>query len=271
LVPGLAGIIMVPLDAGLVVRTPGVPFSLDLEYYPHLLAHSTTGDVSSVTPSGPVLLVPLGSIEQHGPHLPLNTDAVIAERWAQATAPLVGNAVVAPTMAYGSSGEHQSFAGTLSIGTPVLTSVLIELVRSAAHSFAATVFMCGHGGNMRAVQTAVETMRIQGHRTTALFPTWNAGSLPDGLDHLDLHAGRVETSLMLYLAPDLVRLDRAEAGNEGDIVDLIEPMKQHGVGAVSPNGVLGNPAGASASEGRMLLEDLVSRNVVRVDQFISDC
>ena len=97
-------------------------------------------------PMEPLLLVPLGSTEQHGPHLPFSVDTDIAAAVAREAAERLG-AVVAPALAYGSSGEHQGFAGTLSIGQDALRLLLVELVRSARTWAARVVLIAGHGGN----------------------------------------------------------------------------------------------------------------------------
>ena len=106
-----------------------------------------------------VLLVPLGSTEQHGPHLPLDTDTRIAQAIANGAAGQL-EAVVAPALAYGASGEHAGFDGTLSIGTEALRLVLIELVRSAALTFGRIVLVNGHGGNHEATTHAVEQLSL---------------------------------------------------------------------------------------------------------------
>ena len=197
------------------------------------------------------LLIPLGSTEQHGPHLPLDTDARIAEAVALRAAEALEQPVaVAPVVAYGASGEHAGFAGTLSIGTDVLRSVLIELVRSAALTFERIVFVNGHGGNIEALRAAVTQMRAEGHAVSAWSPT-----IPDG----DAHAGRTETALMLAIAPETVRLELAEAGNTTPIGELIDELRAGGVVSASPNGVLGDPRGANAAEGETLLEMLTSQ------------
>src|SRR3546814_13194902 len=114
----------------------------------------------------PLVLVPVGSIEQHGPHLPLDTDTTIAVAVAEAVAATLAGHLpgtwVAPALSYGSSGEHQSFAGTCSIGTPTLRLVLVELVRSMRTWADRVVFVNAHGGNLEAPRRAVAPMRDDG-------------------------------------------------------------------------------------------------------------
>ncbi|MCP4227234.1 MAG: mycofactocin biosynthesis peptidyl-dipeptidase MftE [Actinomycetia bacterium] len=215
---------------------------------------ATTVEIADARPS--LLLVPLGSTEQHGPHLPLDTDSRIAKAWAERLAALHPSAVVAPVVDYGSSGEHQSFPGTLSIGHAALHGLVLELVRSAAHTFSATVFVCGHGGNAVPVLAAVEQARSEGHRATVLLPRW---SDLDGID-IDAHAGRTETSILLHLCPDEVRLDLAAAGATEPLSELMDDLATAGMEAVSASGVLGDPTGASPAEGARLLDDLVARS-----------
>lgn len=206
---------------------------------------------SSSLPTDPIVLVPLGSTEQHGPHLPLDTDAVIATAVANAAVQELGatrgDVVVAPTLNYGSSGEHQAFAGTSSIGTDALHVVLVELVRSMRTWARRVVFVNGHGGNTTALERAIEQLKHEGH------PVCWVGCATEGAD---LHAGRTETSIMMHLAPWNVRLHRAEAGPTAGLLALLPAMRAGGVHAVSANGVLGDPAGASAQEGARMLSDM---------------
>jgi len=188
----------------------------------------------------PTVLVPVGSVEQHGPHLPLDTDTRIAAAVAARAA--TGALLVAPPVAYGASGEHEGFAGTVSIGHEALRLLLVELGRSAARWAGRLVFVNGHGGNVSSLVEAVRLLRYEG-RDAAWFACAAGG---------DAHAGRTETSLMLALDPTLVRPERA-AGNTAPLGDLLPEMRAGGVAAVSPNGVLGDPAGASADEGERLL------------------
>ena len=101
-------------------------------------------------------------------------------------------------------------------------------------------------------------MQDEGHRVQAVFPTWDAASM--GFP-IDAHAGRVETSLMLHIAPATVDLERAEPGTIAPLGDLIEDLRSGGVAAVAANGELGDPDGAGEAEGRRLLDDLVARSL----------
>jgi mycofactocin system creatininase family protein len=204
---------------------------------------------------GAILAVPVGATEQHGPHLPLSTDTEIAAALVEGLAAARPSVVAAPPLAYGSSGEHAGFAGTLSIGQEALERVLVELVRSAAATFARSLLVCAHGGNREALRRAELRLRAEGRDARAWFPRWSEGE----------HAGRVETSLMLSLAPDRVRLERATAGATESVEELMPRLVAAGVRAVSPNGVLGDPAGASAQEGRVLLRHEIGRLADAVD------
>ncbi len=211
---------------------------------------------SPEVPRGATVLLPVGSLEQHGPHLPLETDTVVATAvTARAVALLDDSLVVAaPAVAYGASGEHQSFAGTSSVGTEVLHAVLVEVTRSVRTWADRVVLVNGHGGNLTAVTGAVEQLRREGHDVA-----W----VPCAVPGADAHAGRTETSLMLHLSPAAVRLERAAAGPTTPVRDLLPGLRAGGVGSVSANGVLGDPTGASAEEGAVLLETM-ARLVVEV-------
>jgi mycofactocin system creatininase family protein len=222
------------------------------------LGNVTWTDLWNLAPR-PIIAVPVGSCEQHGPHLPLDTDTRIAVALAEGLVSSFepGDVLIGPTMAATSSGEHAGFPGTLSIGAALVEQMIVELVRSADWS-AGVVLVNGHAGNARPVQRAVNKLLGEGRRVLAWWPHIRNG---------DAHAGESETSMMLALAPSLVRMSRAEAGRPEPIVDLIEELRSNGVRAVSPNGVLGDPRSATANHGKALLTRLIIDLVAAVDEW----
>lgn len=222
------------------------------------LGNVTWTDLWNLAPR-PIIAVPVGSCEQHGPHLPLDTDTRIAVALAEGLVSSFepGDVLIGPTLAATSSGEHAGFPGTLSIGAEIVEQTIIELVRSADWS-AGVVLVNGHAGNARPVQRAVNKLLGEGRRVLAWWPHIRNG---------DAHAGESETSMMLALAPSLVRMSRAEAGRPEPIVDLIDELRANGVRAVSPNGVLGDPRSATANHGKALLTRLIIDLVAAVDEW----
>jgi mycofactocin precursor peptide peptidase len=217
------------------------------------LGSATSSQLSGTSPS---IIIPLGSTEQHGPHLPLDTDTRIATAVAGEAVQRLDQAwLVAPAIAYGASGEHQSFAGTISIGTEALSTLLLEYGRSAADWARRLVFVNGHGGNVAALRDAVGTLRAEG-RDAAWCPCAAAGG--------DAHAGHTETSVLLHISPTDVLTDRWQTGNPAPLTELLPSMRQGGVAAVSPVGVLGDPTTATAAEGRRIFSEMVDGCVRRV-------
>jgi len=210
------------------------------------LGDTTWPEVATTSPQT-LLAVPFGSTEQHGPHLPLDTDTRIAVAIAEGFAERRSDVVIAPPLSYGSSGEHAGFAGTLSLGQAALEHVALELCRSA-DAFAGVVLVCGHGGNDEPLRRATDVIRDEGRQVLLWFPSIVGG---------DAHAGVTETSLLLAIAPDAVHLDRAEPGTTTALAELMPRLRDEGVRAVSRNGVLGDPSGASAAGGEQMLAGLV--------------
>ncbi|MGH1554004.1 mycofactocin biosynthesis peptidyl-dipeptidase MftE [Streptomyces sp. L7] len=211
---------------------------------------------------GDLVPVPVGSTEQHGPHLPLNTDSVIATEVARCAAGRLDTRVLlAPTITYGASGEHAGFPGTVSIGHEALRLVLMETVRSLSLWAGRIAFVNGHGGNVPTLDTAVAQLRTEGHDVT-----WLSCDVPGG----DAHAGRTETSLMLHFAPHDVRLAAAAPGGVRPLAELMPQLRARGVRALSPNGVLGDPTGANAEEGHVQAQAMVAATVTRVTAWCPD-
>ncbi|HET6809595.1 MAG TPA: mycofactocin biosynthesis peptidyl-dipeptidase MftE [Acidimicrobiales bacterium] len=215
---------------------------------------------------GWVLAVPLGATEQHGPHLPVGTDTLVAEAVAAGLGSRRPDVVVAPPLPFGASGEHAGFPGTLSLGRAGLETAVVELVRSA-DAFRGLVLVSGHGGNAEALDRAASLCTSEGRAVLTWGPPRAVTESVTGPLPADAHAGRVETSLLLHLAPDLVGAPAPGATTAAPLRELMPALRRSGVAGVSPTGVLGDPAGASAAEGRALLVALVDDLVGAVDRW----
>ena len=206
-----------------------------------------------------VLLLPLGSCEQHGPHLPLDTDTQIAQHLCAQAAQQDNRILIAPSLSITASGEHAGFPGTLSIGTEALTQVLIEIVRSADWCNG-VVFVNGHGGNTDAVTAAVRTLKSEQRNVASWWPR---------IEHGDAHAGASETSMMLAIDPSRVNMAKAEAGSTKPIGEISEQLRSGGVRAVSANGVLGDPTTATSEHGQSLLSQLTQDLVTFINEHMN--
>lgn len=207
-----------------------------------------------------LVVVPLGSWEQHGPHLPPDTDSVIITEVARAAVSGRPGVVLAPTMHITASDEHAGFPSTLSIGTEAMASSLVAIARSAAWA-TGVLFANGHGGNADAIAIAREVMDHEG----LVHDHW---SLPT-YDGSDLHAGRTETSVMLHVSPGSVDMSRAAPGTGGTAAELLAPMRAGGIRAVSATGVLGDPTAATAEHGKSVFAMWVSSLARRIDTLAS--
>lgn len=206
-----------------------------------------------LTDRRPLVLLPFGSLEQHGPHLPLDTDAEVATAVAHRAAARLReemDLVVAPVQPYGASGEHEGFPGTVSIGHASLRMLVTEIGRSMLRWASRLLVVNGHGGNLTSLSAAVTELRREG-RDVAWWPCVPPGS--------DAHAGRTETSMMLSLRPRAVQGERAAAGPTQPIHLLMDRLRAESVRGVSPSGVLGDPAGAHRAEGEQLLAGMAVR------------
>ena len=154
-------------------------------------------------PHNACVVVPVGSFEQHGPHLPLDTDTQIASHLCAQATTGVDNVVVAPPLSITASGEHAGFPGTISIGTEAFAAVIVELVRSCDWA-TGVILVHGHGGNLAAVQRATAILNSEQRNIASWWP-----HIPGA----DAHAGHTETSLMLAINPSLVRIDKLDVGN----------------------------------------------------------
>lgn len=202
------------------------------------------------------VVVPLGALEQHGPHLPLDTDTRIAETVARRAVDRLAaeghDVVLAPPLAYGASGEHEGFPGTVSIGHDALRLLLVEFGRSVCRWASRLLVVNAHGGNAHTVVDAVALLRSEGRDVA-----WWACAAPDG----DAHAGRTETAVLLSISPDAVVREQIAVGATAPIGDLMGTLRTAGVRAVSANGVLGDARSADPEDGRRIVDGMVDRLV----------
>jgi creatinine amidohydrolase/Fe(II)-dependent formamide hydrolase-like protein len=215
------------------------------------------------------LLIPAGALEQHGPHLPLATDSIIAEAIAERVSERVGDLLTAPCLPVGCSDHHLSFPGTASLPRQVASKYLASMTRTLlGHGFRTAYLFSAHAGNIPALNEVVELLAEQGVINVVAVQDWpgQRQALHDWAgDELGLsaervgsHAGHFETSIMLHLRPELVDMSAAPEGFIGSSQQASETMNRRGMEAVSEVGVIGDPRSATASAGEGYLEVLVS-------------
>jgi len=245
--------------------------------------HLTSEDVARLDRARTVAVLPVGATEQHGRHLPLGTDTAIAEgivRAAVERLPDETPVVLLPTQAIGTSPEHEDLPGTLSLDAEILlgawTAIGAGLVRQGLRKLA---IVNAHGGQPQVVNLVAQRLRSR-HAMLVVRADVTAWPLPDGLVGADElahghHGGLVETSIMLALAPELVRMDRAaDFASAARRLAARHRRFGHGgrlgfawqAGDLNPEGVVGNAAAADATVGRRIVE----HHAARLSELIAD-
>lgn len=221
------------------------------------------------------VIVPFGAVEQHGRHLPLGTDALFGDEAGRRVAERL-DAFVAPTVRIGCSWHHLEFAGTLSLEDETFHAVVADLVRSLArHGFGRIVLLPTHGGNFAPLGAAVERLGpIEGVNVIAISDlsvlieaAFGVGAeLGVSPERGGAHGGEWETSMVLALRPELVHMDRAEPGYVGDFQEGVATFFEKGAHAIDPNGVFGDPRGATPEAGAKYLDRLTELVVRAIDE-----
>jgi len=213
-------------------------------------------------------VVGVGSTEQHGPHLPTMTDTRIAEEMAHRVAVKLGNALQARTIAVGISDHHLAFGGTISLQPETLRMIILDYIRSLSKcGFQRIIFLPSHGGNFGTIaqaikesQTAHPQVKIVGYTDLLAFAHFlNSVSNEFGVsdDESGAHAGESETSIMLALESGLVIQDKFAPGYLGPTTEKeVGIIIEKGMPALTKNGIIGDPAKASAEKGEIYLERL---------------
>lgn len=218
-----------------------------------------------------IVVQPLGAVEQHGPHLPLSTDSVVATAVAEAAVAEVGEELdvwLLPTLEYTKSNEHAWSPGTVWLSATTLLAVLDDLGRCIATTPAKRlVFLNGHGGNSALLNVANRELRLHHGLMTFLthpgVPADQGGSSPAGELGMGVHGGTDETSMMLHLAPHLVDMSKAVRRVPEAMADnrYVRFGGRVSFGWLSndfhPDGIIGDPTTADAASGKELFDGSV--------------
>ncbi|ROT34254.1 creatininase family protein [Micromonospora sp. HM5-17] len=205
-----------------------------------------------------VAVLPVGSFEQHGDHLPLLTDTIVACAIAKAVATTY-DLMLLPPVTISCSQEHAGWPGSVSIRSSTLISIISDVAESLRRSGVdRLVVVNGHGGNY-VLSNIVQEANVDGRRM-ALYPRrqdWETARQQAGLassSHDDMHAGEIETSLLLHLCPELVRNGYRRADHITERPDLLVL----GMRGYTDSGVIGQPSLATAGKGKAVLDSLTT-------------
>jgi creatinine amidohydrolase/Fe(II)-dependent formamide hydrolase-like protein len=233
----------------------------------------TSAEVRQLLRQTSILCLPIGAMEQHGLHLPLNTDAIIAEELARRIIARCGDEFdlwLLPTVFIGLSREHDWAPGTLSLSIQNFVALLKELARELVRSLPARnmLIVNGHGGNRGVLENLMHELYSELHLNTCVVhpfdlakATWSSGTT-------DVHGGEAETSVMLAIAPQLVRRDMiAPSGKAANPTAIANMVFDRGVSfpwrtddpRLAAHGVIGEPARASAELGLAIVEAIIAQ------------
>lgn len=230
------------------------------------MTRMTSPEIRAAIDSGmTTAIVALGAQEQHGAHLPMATDTMWGEVLAAMVAERLGNAMVAPAVRVGFSPEHISFAGTITLRAETWGAILDDYISSLEHhGFTRVVLICSHGGNFFPLIEQLPGLRERHPNTNVVAYTDLLGEVAAAAevasgfgvtpDEAGAHAGEWETSMMLLVEPGTVHRDREEVGFMGDLGPVLDLINEQGIHVITPNGILGDPAKASAEHGRAYLD-----------------
>jgi creatinine amidohydrolase len=222
---------------------------------------------AALAQGGSTVLIPCGAVEQHGPHLPLCMDADHADALAAKVAQHLGNALIAPTIKVGCSAHHLVFPGTISLRPETFEAICLDYCTSLAHhGFKRILLFSGHIGNFPVLRDILPRLRRAVPQNVEVdaftdsiswIDTWRnavkaAGGNPAAVGG---HADIAETSLMMCLRSDSVRLDRFEVGHLGALSEeQLHSMWKNGIKSITDNGIIGDPHGSTVEIGEKCLE-----------------
>ena len=262
-----------PFEAGLMLNKQRSEDKMSSNY---VLGEMTWPEAEAYLKKVDVALLPVGAIEQHGPHLPLDTDSFDADYLARQVAQACSDPkpIVLPPIAYGVSYHHDDFKGTFSINNDTLSRLIYEIGLSAAHNgIKKLVIINGHGGNGPSLNFAAQMINRDAH----IFVSVDSGETSD-VDiysfvetQNDVHAGEFETSTSLAIRPELVQMDKADPSIPKFSSRYLNFTSKRGVSwyaytkKISSTGVMGDPTKASAEKGRKMWQIMVAHLVAFVE------
>lgn len=220
---------------------------------------NTFHEVAEAKPE--IAILPIGSIEQHSYHLPLCTDYYIAQAVAERVAKELGNCYLLPALPFSCSREHLDFCGTVTLRPATLAAIIEDLVGALHHHGINKIgVLVAHGGNW-IIKPTVREINLDRRGVRVIFTAPEIPAAEQGR-FAELHAGQGETSLMMHLRPDLVKMKQAKpdfAPTQGrEFLDYV------GVAGVSPTGLWGAPSEASGENGERILQEAATRAVAYI-------
>ncbi len=240
---------------------------LPRRYWPEMTAR----DFADNDTSGWIAVLPVAAIEQHGPHLPVYTDTCIAEGMVRRTIDLLPDdlpVTFLPVQAIGKSNEHISSPGTLTSTWETTTRLWLEIGDSVHRAGVRKLIVVNsHGGNVPMVDIVARELRVR-HDMLVVATAWSRFGHPQGLPAGDellygIHGGDIETSIMLHLRADLVRMDKAIdfRSSQLEFIKEFKHLRAHGpvqfgwkAQDLNPQGVVGNASAANAEKGRAVVD-----------------
>ncbi|MFF2846547.1 creatininase family protein [Streptomyces sp. NPDC058001] len=250
---------------------------------PWRLAEMTTQEAATAVDRAPIVVIPAGAFEQHGPAMPLATDTIRAEHVAERVAQtLAGRVVIGPPLPVGVSPHHLAFAGTVTLTTITFAAVVREYVDSLyRHGWRKILVLTGHGGNNATLTTVAQDL-LTTHPDLQFAWTPLTALASDvvadmAVSEVHGHSGEAETAQLLHLAPHLVHTDRLAAGTTSTtgLTPLARLSRTSGhptltvrYDHLTANGVLGDPRHATARDGQAIVDTAVARVAAFVTQWL---
>lgn len=247
----------------------------------------TAAEIGALDRQRTVVMLPLGAVEQHGHHMPVGTDSMLAHSVCLSAADRLGEGrvVVLPPPWYGFSAHHMAFAGTITLSATTLVALAEGIVESiVAHGFRRVLIVNGHGGNSGVISVLASTLghRFHGKARIAALTYFQLGrqaiaEIRESREGGMGHACEFETALLMHVRPDLVKIDRAvthypDTGTKYLTTDLLGASQAHSYldfKDLSPSGTLGDPTLASAEKGARLFEAVTGSLASFIDDFAS--